>query len=158
MLHTAVQKGASTQNLVAYMDAGQERAASKQRVYHQLAVVVANAERRLERGHTDARVEHAQQRDEPQELASRMEVVHERAAGGHKGDKHVQQRWGTAHRWNWQAPGLEEQRWSGIRLKASGGGEEVRRREQALCENSICKIWITSPSREEVRSRESILF
>ena len=76
MLHTAVQKGASTQNLVAYMDAGQERAASKQRVYHHLAAVVANLERRLERGHKDARVEHAQQRDEPQELASRMEVVH----------------------------------------------------------------------------------
>lgn len=85
MQHTTVQKGRIHKKLVVSTDAGQERAASKRRVNDHLAVIVADAERRLERGHTDTRVEHARQRDELQELTSCMELVHEWAAGRPQG-------------------------------------------------------------------------
>lgn len=95
---------------------------SKRRVGHHLAALVADVERRLERGHTDARVEHTKQSEKPGARHAWSSST-SGLRGGHKGDKQVQKHRGTAHRWNWQAPGLEGQRWSGIHLEASGGAK-----------------------------------
>ena len=100
-------------------------ALGEERVHNFLAAVVPDAEREAERRDAGARVGRAQQRDEPRELAARVELVHQRAPEGvHQAVERTQRR----------RRGTGPGRGRGLNQRADGGAHEDGPDEHVLVE------------------------